>query len=107
MSSQPQGQPTVDQIIEAIRTVFDPELPVNVYDLGLIYAIEMDGHNNVFLMMTLTSPGCPVAGSLPTEVEGAVRKVAGVRDVIVKMVWDPPWSKEMLSEAAQLELGLM
>lgn len=99
--------PSVDSVIAAIRTVFDPELPVNVYDLGLIYAIEMDGHHNVFIMMTLTSPGCPVAGSLPNEVEAAIRAVAGVRDVIVKMVWDPPWSREMLSEEIQLELGLL
>lgn len=107
MIADESSDPLIQEIVAAMRTVHDPELPVNIYDLGLIYAIELDNHRNVFIQMTLTSPGCPVAGSLPLEVERMVRGVPSIRDVVVRMVWDPPWTKDLLSEATQLELGLL
>ncbi|MCH2547546.1 MAG: DUF59 domain-containing protein [Alphaproteobacteria bacterium] len=94
-------------IIEALKTVFDPELPVNLYDLGLIYDIILDADNNVEIHMTLTAPGCPVAGEMPRMVEQAARFVNGVNKVSATLVWDPPWDKTMMSEAAQLELGFL
>lgn len=93
-------------IIDAIKTVFDPEIPVNVYDLGLIYRIDIDENAMVNIDMTLTSPGCPVAQSLPLDVSDAARSVEGVNDVHVELVWDPPWSMERMSEAAKLQLGM-
>lgn len=96
-----------DNIVAALRTVFDPELPVNLYDLGLIYDIVIDDDYNVEIRMTLTAPGCPVAGEMPRMVEQAVRFVNGTKAVRAKLVWDPPWDKSMMSEAAQLELGFM
>lgn len=96
------------QVVSAIRTVYDPEIPVNIYDLGLIYRIDVgeDG-KRVDIDMTLTSPGCPVAGILPGQVEHAIRgMVAEAEDVNVQIVWDPPWDKDFLSEAARLELGV-
>jgi len=93
-------------VIDAIKTVFDPEIPVNVYDLGLIYRIDIDEHAQVHIDMTLTSPGCPVAQSLPLEVADAARNVPEVSDVHVELVWDPPWSMERMSEAAKLQLGM-
>lgn len=96
-----------DTIIRALQTVYDPELPVNLYDLGLIYDIILDDENNVVIHMTLTAPGCPVAGEMPRMVEQAVRFVNGTKNVKAKLVWDPPWDKSMMSEAAQLELGFM
>jgi FeS assembly SUF system protein len=94
------------QVIEAIRTVYDPEIPINIYELGLVYdvAVEPDGFATV--RMTLTSPGCPAAQSLPVEVDVKVRAVPGVSDANVEVVWDPPWSMEMMSDEAKLELGL-
>jgi FeS assembly SUF system protein len=94
------------KIIEAIRTIFDPEIPINIHELGLIYGIDIDANCNVKITMTLTSPMCPVAGSLPGEVETKVRAVEGVNDAAINLVWDPPWSREMMSEAAMLQLGL-
>jgi len=94
------------EIIETLRTIYDPEMPVNVYDLGLIYDIEIASGDRVHIRMTLTSPGCPVAGSLVEEVERKVRAVPGVSGVVVELVWDPPWSPERMSEAARLQLGL-
>lgn len=96
------------QVVSALRTVYDPEIPVNLYEMGLIYRIGIsDGGKRVEIDMTLTAPGCPVAGILPGQVEHAVRgMVHGVEDVVVELVWDPPWNQEMLSEAARLELGL-
>ena len=96
-----------EAIQNAIRTVYDPELPVNLYDLGLIYDIIVDAENNVEIHMTLTAPGCPVATQMPLMVEKAVRYVNGVQHVKAKLVWDPPWDKSMMSEAAQLELGFL
>lgn len=93
-------------IIEQIRTVFDPEIPINVYDLGLIYDIQIDDEKNAHVLMTLTSPSCPVAGSLPGEVETAVRNTAGIGKVSLELTWDPPFTIEMMSEEAKLILGL-
>ena len=96
-----------NKIIEAIKTVYDPEIPVNVYDLGLIYDINIFPINNVFVLMTLTSPSCPSAGQIPGEVEEKVRAVEGVNDVSVELTFDPPYTQDMMSEAAKLELGFM
>lgn len=95
------------RVIGALRTVFDPELPVNIYDLGLIYELEVDEPSGkVRIRMTLTAPGCPVAQTFPATVAGAVRAVSGVSEVEVELVWDPPWSRERMSEAARLDLGM-
>jgi len=96
-----------DQIIAAIRTIFDPEIPLNIYDLGLIYAIDIAEDNAVRITMTLTAPGCPVAGALVAEVQRKVQEVQAVKSASVDLVWDPVWSKERMSEAALLELGLL
>ena len=96
-----------DRVIAALREVYDPEIPVNVYDLGLIYRIEIDSDNKTSIDMTLTSPNCPVAGSLPQEVENAARSAEGIGDVAVELVWDPPWDMDRIDEAAKLELGLL
>ena len=94
------------EIVEQIRTVFDPEIPINVYDLGLIYDIQIDDDKNAHVLMTLTSPSCPVAGSLPGEVETAVRNTPGVGRVSLELTWDPPFTIEMMSDEAKLILGL-
>lgn len=94
------------EVIEQIRMVFDPEIPINVYDLGLIYDIQVDDFKNVNVVMTLTSPMCPVAGSLPGEVESAVRGTPGIGDVTVELTWDPPFTIEMMSDDAKLMLGI-
>jgi FeS assembly SUF system protein len=101
-----QQQALESQIVEMIRTCFDPEIPVNVYDLGLIYGVELDEKNNVLVNMTLTSPACPVAGSLPIDVENKVKSVDGVGSVKVEIVWEPPWTPEKMSEAAKLQLNI-
>jgi len=93
------------EVMEALREVYDPEIPVNIYDLGLIYDVEVDEFGFVEIDMTLTSPACPVAGTLPGEVENAVRTVPGVSDVHVELVWEPAWSMDRMSEGAKLELG--
>ena len=95
------------RINEATAQVYDPEIPVNIYELGLIYNVEIDAAGNVAIEMTLTSPACPVAGTLPGEVETRVREVDGVSDVKVELVWDPPWTPDRMTEAARLELGFM
>ena len=96
------------RVIEVLRTVFDPEIPVNIYELGLIYGVEVDeAAGRVDIRMTLTSPACPVAGTLPGEVETRVKEVDGVEACAVELVWDPPWGKELLSEEAKLQLGLL
>jgi len=92
--------------VGGVREVFDPEIPLNIYDLGLIYKIDINDQNQVAIDMTLTSPMCPVAGSLPGEVEMAARGVDGVADVVVELVWEPTWGPEVMSEAARLELGI-
>lgn len=96
-----------EQVIAALKTVRDPEIPVNLVDLGLIYELAVAQGGAVYVEMTLTTPSCPVAGSLPGEVERAVRAVPGVSDVRVKLVWTPPWTRERMSEEARLELGLL
>ncbi len=95
------------EVIESLRTVYDPEIPVNIYDLGLIYGIDIDEKSNVHLRMTLTSPACPVAGTLPGEVEDRVRETPGVESAVVELVWDPPFSIEMIPEHVRLDLGLL
>ncbi len=95
-----------DQIIGALKRVYDPEIPVNVYDLGLIYGLEAGEDGAVSIRMTLTAPNCPVAGSLPAEVERAARSVPGVKDVKIELVFDPPWSKDLMSPGARMALGL-
>ena len=95
------------QVLEALKTVRDPELPVNLVDLGLIYELIVRRGGTVYVEMTLTAPSCPVAGSLPGEVEKAIRTVPGVGDVRVKLVWTPPWTQDRMSEEAKLELGLL
>ena len=96
-----------ERIIEALKTVYDPEIPVNIYELGLIYKVDVEDDNSVRIEMTLTSPGCPVAGTLPGEVEEKVRAVEGVAGAEVEVVWDPPWNPSMMTEEAQLELGIL
>ena len=95
------------QIVEQLRTCFDPEIPVNIYDLGLIYAITVTPAGAVHVTMTLTSPGCPAAGILPGEVKTRVTESPGVTEVQVNVVWEPPWDPGMMSEEARLELGLL
>ncbi len=94
------------KIIEVLKTCYDPEIPVNIYELGLVYKIDVDPEGNVSVEMTLTSPMCPVAGSLPPEVENKIRAIEGVRSVKVDVVWDPPWTPEKMTEAARLQLGM-
>lgn len=94
-------------IVHQLKTVFDPEIPVDIYELGLIYEIKIDEDANVYLKMTLTSPACPVAGSLPKEVQERVRALPEVNDVYVDLVWDPAWDKDMMSDEAKFELGFM
>ena len=95
-----------EQIIEEIKKIYDPEIPVNIYELGLIYDIIIDDENNVKIDMTLTSPNCPVAESLPNEVKNSVKEIKEVKDVDLNLVWDPPWDKSMMTESAKLELNL-
>ncbi|MBX7149944.1 SUF system Fe-S cluster assembly protein [bacterium] len=95
-----------DAVIETLRTIYDPEIPVDIYELGLVYDVNLDPENNVLIDMTLTSPACPVAGSLPPEVEGKVMGVKGVKSAKVNLVWEPPWDKDKMSEAARLKLNL-
>jgi FeS assembly SUF system protein len=95
-----------DKVIDELRTVFDPEIPVNIYELGLIYDVDVTDDGAVAIRMTLTSPMCPVAEELPPEVETKARSVPGVRGVTLDLVWDPPWNPSMMSEAARLELGM-
>ena len=95
-----------NKVIEAIKKIYDPEIPVNIYELGLIYKLEVSADNKVNVDMTLTSPNCPVAESLPKQVKENIMKVEGVSDVDLKLVWEPPWSKDRMSEAAKLELNL-
>jgi FeS assembly SUF system protein len=95
-----------EKIIKEIKKIYDPEIPVNIYELGLIYKIDIVDGKKVNIEMTLTSPNCPVAESLPKEVKDNIMKVEGVSDVTLKLVWDPPWNKDKMSEAAKLELNL-
>ena len=95
-----------NKVIEEIKKIFDPEIPVNIYELGLIYKIEVDDKNKVNIDKTLTSPNCPVAESLPKEVKDNILKIEGVSDVNLNLVWEPPWNQDKMSEAAKLELNL-
>lgn len=96
-----------EQVIMALKGVYDPEIPVDVYELGLIYDIKIFPVNNVYVLMTLTSPSCPSAGEIPGEIEQAVRAIEGVNDVSVELTFDPPYASDMMSEVAKLELGFM
>ncbi len=105
---EPAPQGLEGRVIAALRTVYDPELPVNIYDLGLVYALDVDeAAGKVQIRMTLTAPGCPVAQTFPATVENAVGAVQGVDEARVELVWDPPWSRDRMSEAARLDLGLI
>ena len=95
-----------DQVIEILKGIYDPEIPVNIWEMGLIYEVTIDADNEAFVLMTLTSPSCPVAESLPPEVQDKVAAVEGVSKASVEITWDPPWDPEMMSEAAKLELGM-
>ena len=95
-----------DKIIAEIKKIYDPEIPVNIYELGLIYDINVDKDNNVKIDMTLTSPNCPVAESLPNEVKNSVKEIKEIKDVDLNLVWEPPWDKSMMTESAKLELNL-
>ena len=112
MEETPETAPkTPDQlkqeIVDVLKTVYDPEIPVDIYELGLIYEVEVADEGKARIRMTLTSPMCPVAETLPPEVEAKARSVSGVADVDLELVWDPPWSPAMMSEAARLELGMV
>jgi FeS assembly SUF system protein len=101
------AEPSIeDAIVEALKTVYDPEIPVNIYEMGLIYDLNVELGGRVQIKMTLTSPGCPVAGTLPGEVKDKVESVAGVAGAEVEVVWDPVWNPSMMSEAARLQLGM-
>ena len=99
--------PLYDSVVEACKTVYDPEIPVNIYDLGLIYTIDINAENAVRVVMTLTAPGCPVAGEMPGWVADAVESIPGVREVDVEMTFQPQWGMDMMSDEARLELGFM
>lgn len=101
------GHPLYPSVVEACRTVFDPEIPVNIFDLGLVYTIAIDDQNAVDIVMTLTAPGCPVAGEMPGWVADAVNAVEGVKQVDVAMTFEPQWGMDMMSEEARLELGFL
>ncbi|MCG7856131.1 DUF59 domain-containing protein [Flavihumibacter sp.] len=96
-----------EKVIEVLQTIYDPEIPVSIYELGLIYEVSILPINNVQVVMTLTAPSCPAAQSIPVEVDQRVREIEGVNDVHVSVTWNPPWDKSMMSEAARLELGFM
>jgi FeS assembly SUF system protein len=95
-----------NKVVEVLKSCYDPEIPVNIYELGLIYGVDIDDEGNVNIKMTLTSPACPVAGSLPPEVESKVRKIPYVKSCVVGLVWEPLWGIQMMSEEARLQLGL-
>ena len=97
----------INDVVKVLKQCYDPEIPVNVYDLGLIYEINADEFGDVDIKMTLTSPACPVAGSLPREIESRVATVSSVKNVRVEVIWDPPWEPRLMSEEAKLELGFM
>jgi FeS assembly SUF system protein len=113
MNAPDRAAPPVDadalreRIIDVLRTVFDPEIPVNIYELGLVYDVQVNAEGDVAVEMTLTTPNCPAAGFIPGDVESKIRMVEGVRAVTVDLVFDPPWTQDRMSEAARLELGFM
>ena len=99
--------PLYDQVVDACRSVYDPEIPVNIFELGLIYTIDINDQNEVKIVMSLTAPGCPVAGEMPGWVADAVEPILGVKQVDVELTWEPPWGMDMMSDEARLELGFM
>ena len=101
------NHPLYESIVDGIRTVYDPEIQVNIYDLGLIYTIEINEESEVLVIMTLTAPGCPVAGEMPGWVAEAIEPMPGVKQVAVELTWEPPWGMDMMSDEARLELGFM
>ena len=103
----PEGASLRDKVIAVLRTVYDPEIPLNLYDLGLIYHIDIDQDHNLTIQMTLTTPHCPVAETMPGKVAAAVRQLAEVKEVKVELVWDPPWDQDRMSDEAKLTLGLL
>ena len=105
-NKKPSKEALHEAVVAGLKTVFDPEIPVNIYDLGLIYDIKIDDEQHVFIQMTLTSPGCPVAQTFPGTVETAVNAVEGVTDCTVELVWEPTWTQDRMTEAAKLELGM-
>ena len=102
----PTGHPKLGDIKDALREIFDPEIPVNIYELGLIYKIDIDVENNVAIRMTLTAPACPVAGEMPGQVKEALEGIDGIGNVDVELVWDPPWNPSLMAETAKLQLGM-
>ena len=110
VEDEPQGpidtKAVEEQIVEAIRKIFDPEIPINIYELGLIYEVKVEETGHAFVKMTFTAPNCPAAGILPGQVESQARSVKGVRDVKLELTFDPPWNPDLMSEAARLELGM-
>lgn len=107
MSKEGQYLTVESKIVEALKEVYDPEIPVNVYDLGLIYNIELDDNNNAEIRMTLTAPNCPIADDILQEVHDTVKEIDEINEVKIDLVFDPPWDKDMMSEEAKLELGLL
>ena len=103
----PSQEELQQRVVEMLRTIYDPEIPVNIYDLGLIYGLEINAAGDVHVRMTLTAPNCPVAQSFPATVQEALLCVPGVSDVKVELVWEPPWNRDLMSEAARLQLGMM
>ena len=103
----PEDAPLRERIIDVLRQVYDPEIPLNLYDLGLIYELNIDDDKNVEVVMTLTTPHCPVAGSMPGQVQRAVQSVAGIGEVNVRLTWDPPWSQDNMTDEAKLTLGIL
>ena len=103
---QPTTEELKEEVIETLKTIYDPEIPVNIYELGLIYSIDLSDSGNVVIQMTLTAPGCPVAQSFPGDVAARVESVPGINKAHVELVWDPPWTRDMMSESAQLQLGM-
>ena len=99
--------PLYDQVVDACRTVYDPEIPVNIYELGLVYTIDISDENEVNIVMSLTAPGCPVAGEMPGWLAEAIEPIPGVKQVDVQITWEPPWGMDMMSDEARLELGFM
>ena len=103
---QSTGHPKLRDVKDALREIFDPEIPVNIYELGLIYKIDIDAENNVAIRMTLTAPACPVAGEMPGQVKEALEGIDGIGNVDVELVWEPPWNPSLMAETAKLQLGM-
>lgn len=101
------GAELSEKVVDALKTIFDPEIPVNIYDLGLIYKVTVNDDSSVDIVMTLTAPGCPVAQTFPGTIENAIKAVDGIKDVAVELTWEPPWSQDRMSEEARLELGFL